>query len=107
MGKTIHENASYACNQCEYKATWKTALKRHIAPVHINYYCDRCGYKATRIGDIKMHMKTVHESVTYKCEYGCGYKTSSKKELEIHNEEIHWTDHFFSHQTELHNVQLK
>ena len=38
----------YPCDQCDYKATEKGSLKKHIDAVHgdVRYSCDQCDYKS-------------------------------------------------------------
>ena len=40
----------FYCKQCEYKATHKSNLLRHIRSKHegIKYPCDQCYYEATQ-----------------------------------------------------------
>ena len=47
--ESIHSKVTYSCDQCVYKATWKSSLKTHIESIHskVTYSCDHCGYKAT------------------------------------------------------------
>ena len=54
----MHGNVKYPCDQCEYAATQKTSLKRHIESVHckITYPCDYCEYVATQKSALKRHI---------------------------------------------------
>ena len=54
---SVHENVKYPCNQCDFKATLKSSLKRHQTSVHenIKYPCNQCEYKATQQSSLKAH----------------------------------------------------
>ena len=47
-------------DQCDYQATKKGDLKRHIESIHegVHYTCDQCEYKATQKGDLRKHVKS-------------------------------------------------
>ena len=45
----MHGNVKYPCDQCEYAATQKTSLKRHIES-------DQCEYAATQKSALKRHI---------------------------------------------------
>ena len=48
--KVIHEGVKYPCNQCDYKAKWKSSLLTHMKSKHdITSPCDQCDYKAKQI----------------------------------------------------------
>ena len=53
----------YSCDQCDYKATHKGSLKRHIESVHGDkqYPCDKCDYKTAWKGNLKTHIDSVHD----------------------------------------------
>ena len=59
----IHEGKRYPCNLCQYEATRKDELKRHIKSIHegVTYPCHLCGYRATLNRNLRKHIQTIHE----------------------------------------------
>ena len=59
---SVHEGIKYHCDQCDYKATLKSNLKKHNMSIHegIKYQCDQCDYKATQKGNLKGHKMSIH-----------------------------------------------
>ena len=59
----MHEGVKYACDQCEYQASWQGNLKKHIDLKHegVKYACDQCDYQATQKGSLKAHIDSKHE----------------------------------------------
>ena len=48
---------NHVCGECEYAASYKGDLKKHIKRHHV---CGECGYIATQKKDLKSHRKYVH-----------------------------------------------
>ena len=50
----------FPCDLCDFKATQKASLLRHLASIHksVKYQCD---HKATLKGDLWKHVKSKHE----------------------------------------------
>merc|ERR1719319_352586 len=78
----IHSKVTYNCELCDYKATQKGNLKRHVQSVHdvvksvhkgAEHNCELCDYKATQKSDLKRH----------NCEL-CDYKATQKSDLKRH-----------------------
>ena len=59
----MHEGKKFQCPQCEYKATEKGHLQRHIKSIHEGqkFPCPQCEYKAAEKGRLRKHIKAVHE----------------------------------------------
>ena len=54
--KSVHEWDQYSCNECEYKATVKRHLTRHIKLIHQGQYpCEQCDYKIKRKDTLHAH----------------------------------------------------
>ena len=53
----------HRCDQCEYKCSYRSNLRRHIMSEHqgIRYHCEKCGYAAKDKGALSTHIKTVHD----------------------------------------------
>ena len=47
--KFIHEGVKYSCESCDYKATEKGSLQKHLKSFHdvVNYSCEYRDQKAT------------------------------------------------------------
>ena len=62
--KTKHgeSHKSFPCIHCDYKATQKGNLKKHIEAVHddIKFKCKICGVKMSQKGYLKRHIKSKH-----------------------------------------------
>ena len=56
---------------CDYKASLKGGLKRHMKSVHdrIKYRCEYCDYKAPDKVNLQRYVKSIPDGVTYSCEY--------------------------------------
>ena len=60
----IHDNNTYACNQCENKYEYKPSLIRH-QKVHENpedLSCTKCSKVLSSKHSLDNHMKVVHEN---------------------------------------------
>ena len=80
----------FSCELCEYKATQKGNLLRHIKSTHegVKFPCEQCEYKAKYKGNLLKHIKSTHEGVKFPCEQ-CDYKAKWKKGLLRHIKSIH------------------
>ena len=65
MGKCVHEGVKFPCEQCDYKATEKGELLRHMKSIHegVKFTCEQCDYKATGNGYLLTHIKSIKESI--------------------------------------------
>ena len=66
--QVMHEDKTLQCQYCEYKATQKSNLARHIRE-HRQYIhevkifqCQNCEHRATRKGNLKRHIHRVYTS---------------------------------------------
>ena len=82
----------HQCSQCEYKATQKGNLQKHIKSVHEGQISPRshCGNRYTDRSSLMRHIKTVHEDLVFPC-FQCG-KTytaaaapSDSREADLYN----------------------
>ena len=80
----------YACDLCDYKATQKAHLKRHIDCVHggVRHSCDQCDYKTNWKGNLKRHIDSVHSDIRYSCDQ-CYYTATRKDSLKTHIDFAH------------------
>ena len=60
----------HQCNQCDYKATLKGDLLKHIQSKHegVKFPCDQCDFKAKGKGQLLRHIKSKHEGVKFPCD---------------------------------------
>ena len=60
----MHDKArDYPCEQCDYKASQKSALKRHVKTIHEkrkDFACGQCDFKTTRVSYLKSHVQFAH-----------------------------------------------
>ena len=80
--KPLHENITYPCDQCDYKANLKHHLKKYIESRHgnVTYSCDQCEYKLIQRSNLKQHIESRHGNLTYPCEKCvCLFKTTFEK----------------------------
>ena len=88
--KSIHEGQKFPCPHCEYKAAWNSDLKKHIKSVHEGkkFRCPQCEHKATQKGHLHTHIKSVHEDQKFLCPQ-CEYKATRKGNLQTHIKSVH------------------
>ena len=86
----FNDEYKYPCDQCNYKATDRSNIRRHIKSVHdrVKYPCNQCSYKATVPGSLQQHIKSIHEGIKYPCDE-CNYKASYPSQLLRHVKSIH------------------
>ena len=60
----IHDNNTYACNQCENKYEYKPSLIRHqkVHENHEDLSCTKCSKVLSSKHSLDNHMKVVHEN---------------------------------------------
>jgi len=83
---------TYLCEQCAYKTTDSSNLKRHVKTKHemVSYKCDQCDYTSPRKDTLKNHVegRHMHDGASYLCDK-CDYKTNRKKYLNVHIQTKH------------------
>ena len=79
--KDGNKGAKFDCDQCNYEATKKCNLVRHVKSRHegVKFPCGQCDYKATQKGSLLEHVKSIHEGVKFPCDQ-CDYKASYNEE---------------------------
>ena len=62
-----HEDVTYPCCQCDYKAAHKGTLLSHIRSIHegviATYPCSQCDFKATKKSNLQRHERSKHNGV--------------------------------------------
>ena len=88
--KISHEGVKFACDQCDYKATWKSHLLTHIKSIHegLKIHCDQCDYKSTGRPNLLRHIKSKHEGYKFHCDQ-CDFKATGKHNLSSHIKSKH------------------
>ena len=61
----VHLNTKYKCETCEFQASWKNDLMRHMKEVHLGtrFRCDHCSYETSRNYLLKKHVKKKHPEI--------------------------------------------
>ena len=61
----FQEGVKFPCDQCDYKATQKGDLLKHIKSLHegVKIPCGQCDYKATEKGHLLRHVKSKHKGL--------------------------------------------
>ena len=91
--RNVHKlkTREYMCNQCDFTATARHSLARHVELIHdkVEYKCETCSYKTNMKFNLKMHTSRQH-SVTgmFHCEQ-CNYSSRQKIHLDIHKKSKH------------------
>ena len=78
--------SGYPCDQCDYKATVKNDLLRHIKSRHegVKYPCNQCDYNTTqKTYYLLTHTKSKHKGVKYPCDQ-CDHKATQRYALSKH-----------------------
>ena len=95
--KILIESTSnvYECEDCDYKATRRSNLIRHIKSTHNldRIECEYCGNNFVDPCSLKRHIKTAHESVIYKCSH-CEFKSTRADTLKEHTNVVHFNVRF-------------
>lgn len=89
----------YYCDDCDYKATRKFHLIKHIQNIHlkVNYKCDLCEKSFSNLYDVRCHKRRVHEILIagkyFHCDH-CKYKNLIKQSLILHIHSKHMNGTF-------------
>ena len=84
-----HEGIIHRCHLCNYTASAKTSLYRHVRSKHEEQHkCNICGLLKRGISELKTHIKLVHDGVKLSCDE-CNYKTAYKWTLKTHKSSVH------------------
>ena len=80
----------FPCPHCEYKATVKGSLQKHITSIHEGqkFPCPHCKYEAAWNRNLQRHIKSIHEGRTFDCPH-CEYKATRKYNLQKHIKSVH------------------
>ena len=88
--KSKYFGDKYPCNQCQYEATQKSSLIRHIQSIHegLRYNCNQCNYTAKLKDILRIHIKSKHLGIKYCCNL-CQYEATEKRILKRHMQSTH------------------
>ena len=79
--------AHFPCNKCNYVASYRPHLKRHIKTVHDkikDFACSLCTFRSGHRESLRKHIQAVHDKIKdATCKY-CEYKTSRGDTLKQH-----------------------
>ena len=83
---SYHTIIAYKCQQCNYQATRKDDLNRHIQSVHKGikqHSCQQCDYQVARADSLQIHIESIHEGIRYPC-HQCEYTATQRSNLQKH-----------------------
>jgi len=80
----------HPCVTCDYVATRKSHLNRHIRAKHegVRYTCGQCKFTSVRLAYVKEHEEAIHEGKQYACDQ-CAFITSRLMNLNRHKMSNH------------------
>ena len=88
----VHQNVHFNCDGCDYKATDKRYVERHILFVHekkiTSYICTICSHQMNTLTALKSHNARKHMELHHACT-SCKYKTADKSDLKKHISAVH------------------
>ena len=60
----------FNCDKCDYNATDKTIVQRHVKSLHeeIRHDCDKCFFRATGKTNLQRHFESLHEEIHHDCD---------------------------------------
>ena len=79
------------CSECDFQATRKESVKRHVLQIHkqeFKFRCSECPKKYAVRGELNFHIQSFHEEKNLKCP-DCDKTYSVKKYLAKHMKLIH------------------
>ena len=92
LDSTHKGTKSHKCPICDYTASRKGHLKRHMESVHEGkkpHKCSICDYTASQKGTLGQHIQSVHEEIKpHKCSI-CEFSFSMKGNLRQHIQSVH------------------
>jgi uncharacterized Zn-finger protein len=90
---SVHLGVKFDCLECDYKATEKGSLIRHIDTVHRGirkFKCTQCVRSFTRSDSLTTHIQSVHNKILFVCTVeGCDKAYSQKRHLNHHIKSFH------------------
>lgn len=81
----------YPCNKCEYTATAKPSLKRHLDFVHNGFKikCDECNKLFSGYSPLRRHIKRDHKYEMKYCDL-CDFHGRSTDDVRFHKSKNHF-----------------
>ena len=59
--RSVHGEKKYSCEQCNFVASRKDVLLRHVRHAHcVKYSCNQCDFEASKNVSLKLHIKYEH-----------------------------------------------
>ena len=107
-----HLEIRHFCDQCNFVATTKKGLEKHVNNMHQVSFCNvcecrssskpefikhqilhklqckQCDYVASRLDNMEIHVQAIHDQLTYPCKV-CPYKSSTPRYLSLHVKSKH------------------
>ena len=100
LGQNLHSDSSnsvshddwkpFKCQECDYQATLKHHLKRHVLSKHkgITYHCQQCDYQTESTSILQQHTNFIHNGITYPCQQ-CDFHARTTSHLQQHVKSKH------------------
>ena len=106
----------FNCDKCDYRATDKTNVQRHIESLHgeIRHDCDKCDFRATEKTTLQRHIESLHEEIRPDCNK-CDDENEKSSTNKNQSKRIHCSkcekrfnkEHTFkSHMKKVHGVDI-
>ena len=92
--QTKKKKKKLQCEHCDFTASYKCLIKRHMANVHDTdaqlFQCDQCAYSCKQKGNLKSHKANIHNTgvVLKKCDI-CSFLTKHASSLKQHKRDVH------------------
>ena len=90
--KSKYHNNQFKCPICEYSASRKASVERHMDSKHNHlktHQCPICEYTASEKEGLKRHLHSIHNKLKpYECP-NCDYWSSHKGDLKKHIDSVH------------------
>jgi uncharacterized Zn-finger protein len=89
----VHLGVKFDCLECDYKATEKSHLTRHINSIHRGirkFKCELCESSFTASSSLATHLQSVHNKIRFVCTFqGCDKSYSRQGYLNNHIKVFH------------------
>uniref|UniRef100_A0A8D9ESU8 Zinc finger protein 26 n=1 Tax=Cacopsylla melanoneura TaxID=428564 RepID=A0A8D9ESU8_9HEMI len=92
---------SWVCKICGETCASMVLLQDHLTACHTRRtYCEECKYESKSLRNYHHHMQAIHHVINVKCPL-CDQVCKTKRELEFHHRQFHWTEFFQPRESDL------
>jgi KRAB domain-containing zinc finger protein len=89
----VHLGVKFDCLECDFKATTKGSLIKHVDTVHRGirkFKCNECERSFSHYGNLARHIQSVHNKIRFVCTgKGCDNSYSRQGDLNNHIKSFH------------------